>query len=316
MKYGFGVDLGGTTVKIGLFTDDGKMVESFEIPTDKTDNGKNVLSDINKAVQDKIEEKGIAKKDVAGIGIGVPGPVTPDGVVHKLVNIGWGDVEIEKDLSELSGFPVKAGNDANVAALGEAWVGAGKQFKSICMVTLGTGIGGGLIVNGKILTGSHGAGAEIGHIVINPDEPESCGCGLHGCAEMYGSATGVVRVARRHIKNNGNNDSPIKKAADKPEFCAKDVFDAARFGDSLAMEIVSDVCDKLGRTLAIVSAVSDPDAFIIGGGVSKAGDILIRPLEEAFKKYAFHACRETKIVSATLENDAGMYGCAKLIFDA
>lgn len=313
-KYGFGVDLGGTTVKIGLFTDDGKLTEKWEIPTDTSDNGVNVLPDIAKAVKDKMAERSIDKADVVGIGIGVPGPVTADGVVHRLVNIGWGDVAIEKDLSELSGLPVVAGNDANVAALGEAWVGAGKDYSSVCAVTLGTGIGGGLIVNRKIVVGAHGAGAEIGHMVINPDEKEQCSCGLHGCSEQYGSATGVVRLAKRHLAAS-DKESRLRGYLEADHLSAKQVFDAARDGDELAIEIVDDVTDKLGLTLAHIAAVADPEAFLIGGGVSRAGDVLLKPLRESFKRQAFHACRGAEIITATLGNDAGMYGSAKLIFD-
>lgn len=312
-KYGFGVDLGGTTCKIGLFRDNGKMEDKWEIPTDKTDNGKNILRDINLSIAAQIETRGLSKADIVGIGIDVPGPVTPDGVVHKLVNVGWGEVALEKELSKRSGFPVKAGNDGNVAALGEAWAGAGKDFNSICMVTLGTGIGGGLIVDEKIITGAHGAAGEIGHIVINPAEPEACNCGLHGCSEMYASATGIVRVAKRHLAAS-EKESSLRKAYVSDTLSAKDVFDAARYGDALAVEIVDDVCDKLGHTLAIVAAVANPEAFLIGGGVSKAGNTLLKPLETAFLKYAFHACRGTKILPATLGNDAGMYGSAKLVF--
>lgn len=311
LKYGFGVDVGGTTCKLGLFKEDGSLLDKWEIKTVTEDGGKAILPDIAKSINEKIEEMHLNREDVIGIGLGVPGPVTDDGVIRKAVNLGWGVFNIEETLSEISGFKVKAGNDASVAALGESWVGGGKDYNSIVLVTLGTGIGGGIVINGKILSGAHGAGAEIGHIVINPDEPVACNCGLHGCIEQYASATGIVRVAKEYIANT-DKESKLKTIDD---VSAKDVFDAAKAGDALALEIVDDVCGKLATMLGRVCCTVDPEAVLIGGGVSKAGEIITDTIKKTFADKTFHACRETKIELATLGNDAGIFGAAKLIFE-
>jgi glucokinase len=309
-NYEFGIDLGGTTCKIGLFQGE-EMIDKWEIPTDTSDGGKNILRDIADSVKAKIEEKTIAKDDIKGLGIGVPGPVTDDGTVHNCVNLGWGTVNISEKLGELSGYPVKVGNDANVAALGESWMGGGKDYNSVVVVTLGTGIGGGIIINDRIIAGAHGAGGEIGHMLVNPEEELACNCGLHGCIEQYASATGIVRTANRYLDAT-DTESVLRKEAN---ISAKTVFDAAREGDALALTIVDDVCEKLAKTLARLATVVDPEAFLIGGGVSKAGQILLDHVAEPYKKYAFHACRDTKIGLATLGNDAGMYGAARMVLD-
>ena len=196
-KYGFGLDLGGTTCKCGLFTTEGELVEKWEVPTDTTNGGVNILKNLAQAVIKKMEEKGITSDDVSGVGIGIPGPISEDGVVNRCVNLGWGVFNVEQEFSEcLGGLKVKAGNDANVAALGEAWMGAAKEYSSSVMVTLGTGVGGGVIINDDIVSGAAGAGGEIGHIRVNYTEENSCGCGNHGCLEQYCSATGIARLAR------------------------------------------------------------------------------------------------------------------------
>ena len=182
-KLCFGIDIGGTTVKLGLFSIDGTVLDKWEIPTRKEDKGAYILPDVVESLNAKMQEKNINKAQVEGIGIGVPGPVTEDGVVLECVNLGWGIINVEKELEELTGLKVKAGNDATVAALGEMWQGGGKGYNSMILVTLGTGVGGGVIIGGKIITGSKGAAGEIGHILVNYDEPDTCGCGKHGCLE-------------------------------------------------------------------------------------------------------------------------------------
>ena len=310
-KYGFGVDVGGTTIKVGLFQTDGTLLEKWEIPTDRSEHGANILRDITEAVHEKIKEKSISTDEVSGIGLGVPGAVTEDGVVNRCVNLGWGVVPIVRELEELSGFRVRAANDANIAALGESWMGAGRDYSSILMVTLGTGIGGGIVIGDRILTGASGAGAEIGHIVVDPDEPLSCNCGNHGCIEQYASATGIVMMANRRL------DATDKKSSlsDMGDFSAKDVFDAAKAGDEVAAEVVHEVCYMLGRVIATVCNVANPEAVLIGGGVSKAGTIIIDELMDGFRTGVFHACADTKIKLATLGNDAGIYGGMKLVMD-
>ena len=300
MKYGFGVDVGGTTIKMGLFRDDASLIEKWEIETNTENNGVNILDNICKSVYEKIESQEISRNDISGIGIGVPGPVIPDGTVLKCVNLGWGVFNIEKELSEKSGLPVKAANDANIAALGEAWQGAGKYRDSVIMVTLGTGVGGGIIIDGKILPGVFGAAGEIGHIKVS-NENIPCGCGNTGCLEQYVSATGIVRLAKEYFPDN------------KRLKTAKDIFDAAAVGDSNALRVVEEVGNILGTALANLACVVNPETIVIGGGVSKAGDILLDVVKKNFIKRCFHACEKTEIAIADLGNDAGIYGGAKLI---
>lgn len=305
-NYVFGVDIGGTTVKIGLFSIEGELLDKWEITTRKDDGGAYILQDITDSINAKLTEKGISKEDVKGVGMGVPGPVKEDGTVVKCVNLGWGVFNAADELSELVGLPVKVGNDANMAALGEYWQGGGKSYQNIVMITLGTGVGGGIIINGKMLSGVNGAGGEIGHMPIDPDEQDVCNCGKKGCLEQYASATGIVRLANRALQ-----------ASDKPSVLreakyvsAKEIFDAAKSGDNLALELMEEHGKRLGYALASIACVVDPEAFVIGGGVSKAGDILLNTVKKYYQEYAFHACRNTEFCLATLGNDAGMYGGA------
>ncbi len=305
----FGVDLGGTTVKLGLFDPDGNVLEKWEIITRKEDSGKLILPDIAEAVKGKMQEKSIAKEDVIGVGIGVPGPVDGSGVIYKAANLGWGVFSIKEELTGLlDDISVEAGNDANVAALGEMWRGGGQGYNNMVAVTLGTGVGGGIIVDGKILTGAKGAGGEIGHILVEEHETEVCGCGKTGCLEQYASATGVVRLANRRLAK----DDKASVLRDK-KISAKDVWDAVKAGDELAVEVAKQFGEYLGKGLAAVACVVNPDIFVIGGGVSKAGDVLMDYMVEPYKKYVFHGSRETKFALATLGNDAGIYGAAKLV---
>ena len=310
MQYGFGVDVGGTTCKLGLFTDDGTLLEKWEIATDVTDGGKNILPNIAAAITDQMTERGMARGDVAGIGVGVPGAVR-DGVVNRCVNLGWGVVEVERELSALTGLPVRAANDANIAALGEAWMGSGRDYRSIVMITLGTGVGGGVILDGKIWNGAHGAGGELGHIMVNPEETLRCGCGNCGCLEQYASATGVARIAKQRLARS--NEWSVLRSAD--ELTAREVFDAAKDGDALAFSVVREVCTLLGRAVATVCNVVDPEAVLIGGGMSRAGQIILDEMEDGFRSAAFPACRDTKILLASLGNDAGIYGGMRLVLD-
>lgn len=305
-KYVFGVDIGGTTVKIGIFTDAGKLLDKWEIPTRTDEGGKYILSDIAESVEDRRVEMGIDKKDVLGVGMGVPGPVRADGTVLRCVNLGWGIFNVEEELSKLTGYVVKAGNDANMAALGEMWQGGGKGHRNIVMVTLGTGVGGGIIINGKMISGINGAGGEIGHICVNDSETEKCGCGNTGCLEQYTSATGIVRSANILLNTT---DKPSKLRTVQ-YISAKEIFDAAKDGDELAASLVENHGKVLGKALAQIACVVDPEIFVIGGGVSRAGDILVDTTKKYFLEYAFHACRTTQFALATLGNDAGIYGGA------
>lgn len=308
-KFCFGADMGGTTIKMGLFTDNGELIDKWEIVTDKSEGGKNILSDITKTINEKIAEKSISKDDIIGIGLDVPGPVTGDGFVNGCVNVGWSAFNVKQELEKLTGLTVKVANDANAAALGEMWQGGGKGHNSIVMVTLGTGVGGGIIIDGEIVAGHMGAGGEIGHITVNKDEVDYCNCKRKGCLEQYASATGIVKSAKRFIEKT-ETPSPLR---DIENLTAKDVLDYAKKDDKLAVEIMDYVCDCLGFALSNIACVVDPEAFVIGGGVSKAGNFLIEKISHFYNMYAFDSCKNKKFLIATLENDAGMYGCAKMI---
>ena len=306
-EYAFGIDLGGTTAKVGLFTTAGALLEKWEVPTDTSDEGIRILPNLAAALLGKMEEKGLTADQIEGVGIGVPGPVQDSSVVPIVcANLGgWGQQDVAANLSLLlNGMKVMVGNDANVAALGEIWMGAAKGCRSAVMVTLGTGVGGGVIVNGKVIDGAHGAGGEIGHITVNKNETAVCGCGKHGCLEQYSSATGVVRCMKKLLEENPDTPCTLRGT----DFAAKDVFDAARAGDALAAKEVDQMTDDLGLALAIIAATADPEVFLVGGGVARAGDVLFQPLTEHYKTYAFKSCRETPIKQASLGNDAGIYG--------
>lgn len=310
-KYAFGVDIGGTTCKIGFFETSGKLLDKWEIKTNTENNGESILSDVAKAVDNKLAQEGISKDDVQGIGVGVPGPVDSEGVVHRCVNLGWGVVDVANELGTLTGMKVEVGNDANVAALGEMWQGGAKGCKDVVMVTLGTGVGGGIIVNGKVVAGFNGAGGEIGHITVNHDEIEACNCGQYGCLEQYTSATGIVRVAKRKLAKTTEETS----LRTFEPLTAKDVFDEAKAGDEVALGLVDEVCGILGSTLSNIACVVNPEVIVIGGGVSKAGDILIENIQKHYIETAFLSCRDTKFALAGLGNDAGMYGCVEMLLD-
>ena len=310
-SYCFGIDIGGTTVKCGLFQTNGELCEKWEIVTRTEENGKEILPDVAKAILDKMAEKQIGKDQVSGVGIGVPGPVIREREVAVAVNLHWGYTMLADELeSLLGGIPVKVGNDANVAALGEMWKGGGEGTKNLIMATLGTGVGGGIIVDGKIITGSHGAGGEIGHACVDPEETESCNCGNKGCLEQMASATGIVRLGNKILSESQENT-----VLEKDTLSAKTIFDAYKEGDAVAAKIVDKFAGYLGNALAIFACVVDPEVIVIGGGVSKAGQPLIDAIEKYFRRDAFVTCKDTPIVLAKLDNDAGIFGAAKLVVE-
>ena len=298
-------------MKLGLFDIGGNVLDKWEVPTRTENGGANILSDIAASVRAKMSDKSIDKENVAGVGVGAPGPVDGEGIIHKAVNLGWGEMNLKKELTTLlDGMRVEGGNDANVAALGEMWKGGGQGHKNLVAVTLGTGVGGGIIINGRIMTGATGSGGEIGHIHVEDHETEVCGCGNYGCLEEYASATGITRLANRQLQ-----------ASDKPsvlrqgEVSAKAVFDAVKAGDELAIEVAKQFGNYLGKGLAVIACVVNPEIFVIGGGVSKAGEVLFEYIRPAFDKTVFHGCRNTQFALATLGNDAGIYGAAKMVLD-
>ena len=306
MEYGFGVDVGGTTVKIACFNPEGILQDKWEIPTRTENSGEKILPDIARSLQDYCRDHGL--EQVIGVGIGVPGAVTDDGVVNRCINLGWGKFNIAEALKALTGFRVVAGNDATVAALGECWMGGGKGRKNVVMVTLGTGVGGGIVVGGKLLYGANGAGGEIGHITLNRNETEVCNCGKRGCAEQYCSATGIVRLAKKYLA-----DTEKASALRGKDFTCKDIFDLAARGDGVSQELLEQVYSCLGEFLANVCCVVDPEIVVLGGGVSKAGAPLLEGVKRHFARYAYHACRNTEFALAALGNDAGVCGAFRLL---
>lgn len=312
MQYGFGVDLGGTTVKIAFFDKKGVLLEKWEIPTVTDNYGAQILTDIAASIAAYLQQHNVPREQIIGIGIGVPGPVRPDGTVNKCINLGWGVFNIEKELAQLTGFLVKAGNDATVAALGECWKGGGKGCDSMVMVTLGTGVGGGIVINGKAVQGAHGAGGEIGHMTLNEKEPETCGCGKRGCVEQYCSATGIVRIAKQYLCKT-QTASSLRTLGN---ITCKDIFDAAGAEDMLAQEILEQVYTYMGRFLANICCVIDPQVVVLGGGVSKAGQPLLDGVQRHFENCAFHGVQPMRFALAELGNDAGAYGAFKLILDS
>ncbi len=314
-EYAFGIDLGGTTAKVGLFTTAGELLEKWEVPTDTSHSGEHILANLAAAVRGKMEEKSLSAQQVEGVGVGVPGPVLDSRIVPIVcANLGgWGNRNVAEDLSALlDGLPVLVGNDANVAALGEIWMGAARGCRNAVMVTLGTGVGGGVIVNGKVIDGVHGAGGEIGHITVDPHETAVCGCGKRGCLEQYSSATGVVRCMKKLLEEDPDTPCVLRGT----DFAAKDVFDAARSGDVLAAREVDQMTATLGMALANIAAVVDPEMFLVGGGVARAGAVLFDPLVAHYRDTAFRSCRDIPIKAASLGNDAGIYGAVRLIVGA
>ena len=309
-KYCFGADIGGTTVKLGLFDTEGNILDKWEIKTHTENEGSAILPDTAAAILAKMEERKLNPEEVAGIGVGVPGPVSIDGIVPHTANLGWGYKEVTKELSERTGLPCKAGNDANVAALGEMWMGGAKGHKDVLLLTLGTGVGGGIIVDGKILTGAHGAGGEIGHIHVEDQIEEHCGCGNQGCLEQFASATGIARLARAALAES-EEPSILREG----EVTAKAVFDALKEGDELAKRVVERFGRYLGTAISVMAGILDPEVIVIGGGVSKAGWILLDYIRRYYKPYAYKSSKETEFALAQLGNDAGIDGCAKLILD-
>ncbi|MGN1030792.1 MAG: ROK family protein [Butyricicoccaceae bacterium] len=308
--YCFGVDIGGTSVKIGLFQTDGRLIQKSQIRTRTENSGAEILSDIAAELKRLCTEHRMDAEQIAGVGVGIPGPVSKKGVVHGCVNLGWGERDVSGELSGLTGWAVAAGNDANVAALGEQWLGAGRAYQSIVMVTLGTGVGGGIVYEGKILPGSHGAAGEIGHMGVLAEESHyTCGCGKHDCVEITSSANGLVRVAQDVL---AESDAP--SAMRELEILnAKDICAQAAEGDALAHKAVNITCDRLGAMMANVACVIDPEAFVIGGGMAAASELLFPLIEQSYQKRVFPNLKGLPILAAELGNDAGICGAAKMI---
>lgn len=304
MKYGYGVDIGGTTTKIAFFDESGRQLDAWELPSEKNLDARPLLRRIADAIFADMACRGLEKSSVLGVGVGVPGPVV-QGVVIGCDNLGWEQTDVAAVLGEFTGLRVRVGNDANVAALGESRNGG---CRDMVLITLGTGVGGGIVRNGKIWEGATGAAGEIGHMVVNPAETEACGCGKRGCAEQYCSATGVTRLARLALEKDG---TPSLLRGE--ELTCKAVFAAAEQGDPVARAVLEQVYGYLAMVIANVCAVTNPARVVIGGGVSKAGQPLLDGILRHFEGFVYHACRNVEISLATLGNSAGTYGAFCLI---
>ena len=305
-----GVDIGGTTIKVGICNAEGKLLHTFEGATG-TENGPDaVLENIASYVRQIVADNGYAWEDVVGVGIGIPGFMDfATGVVFMSANFpGFKNVPVKATLEQKLGKPVAINNDANVAALGEAWSGAGRGLDNVVVYTLGTGVGGGIIVRGRIYEGATGMAGELGHVQVVPDmEAIQCGCGQHGCVETVSSATGIIRMAKDAVER-GDKTS----LADLTSIAAKDVFDAAKAGDEVALRIAKRAAFYLGKAMAATAVIVNPERFIVGGGVARAGDLLFDAVREVFKKYTPERA-VVDIVPAELGNDAGVVGAAGLV---
>lgn len=305
-----GVDLGGTSVKVGLCDSAGKLLQTYEGPTEANKGADGVLANVDRYVRKLVSDSSYSWEQVAGIGAGIPGFMDiPEGFMKLSANLGWRNVPVKKILEAAFGKSVKIDNDANVAALGEAWSGAGAGKANVVCYTLGTGVGGGIIVRGLLYQGHNGMAGELGHLNVVPaSEATLCGCGKTGCLETVSSATGIIRMGKEAAASGES-----AYLAKVPEIMAKDVFDAAAQGDGAALRIIDRAAMYLGKSMAAVSVVLNPERFVVGGGVSKAGDILFDAIRKHYKEFAVESAREgTDIVPAVLGNDAGIVGAAGL----
>lgn len=310
-KYCLGIDIGGTSVKFGLFDREGRLLEKWSIPTNTDQKGNYILQETASSVKEKLDELGIREEELFGIGAGVPGQVNEAGEVLLAENLGWVNEPVKKNLEVLTGLAVQVENDANLAALGEIWEGSAANCHSMIFVTLGTGIGCGIVVKNKIISGVNGAAGEIGHIHVEDDMPKKCNCGSYGCLEQLASATGIGWMAGQALKAS-EEPSLLREG----EVTARTVFEAVRKGDNLAVRVAERFGLYLGKTLAMCTCVLNPEMVVIGGGVSKAGEIVLEYIQKYYRRYAYQPCKDTKFCLASLGSDAGIYGAAKLIMDA
>lgn len=305
----FGVDIGGTSVKMGLFSAQKGLLEKWQLPSRTDGDSAAMLLEIAESLRGCAVANGIHPASILGAGVGAPGPVDDLGVVHGCVNLDWGTVALKDGLEALCGFSIRAENDANAAALGELWRGAAKGYDSMVLLTLGTGVGGAVILNGRLLKGAHGCAGEVGHIGVCSDEATPCSCGNRGCLEQYASATGLVRLAKEAAA------SVTKTALPLDGLNAERIFVAAQAGDAAALLAVDRMAERLGRGLASIAAVCDPQVFVIGGGLSRAGDMLLDAISHHYRRMAFGGMADTPIKTAALQNDAGIWGAASLILN-
>lgn len=313
MRYVAGIDIGGTATKLGLFTGQGELVRKLEIPTDTSDHGIRILKAAAEAAEGCIRDVLQEGDDVIGIGIGIPGAVSDGHTVKECINIGWSsEVDVEEQMRRYTQYPVTAINDADAAALGEYWKGSAAGHESVVFVTIGTGVGAGIISHGRLIIGALGYGGEIGHVTVNPFETRICSCGKRGCLELYASAPGIVYEAEKAL-DSWDGESVLTPL--RGRMTAKDIFDAAKGGDGFALSRVDEFGRWMGIGLGSVAQTVDPDVFVIGGGVSRAGEILLDAIRRHYPDWVYGSLKKGRFVSASLGHDAGIYGAAKLMLD-
>ncbi|SET62511.1 glucokinase [Salinibacillus kushneri] len=309
--YIVGVDIGGTAIKFALIKENGYILKKWETPTARKDNGSYIPEQIAHSVEEKLSEFDLNEEQILGMGAGAPGYVdVKNGIVYEAINLGWENFYLKQKLEEHLNIDTYVLNDANLAALGENWLGAGRDSNDLIAVTLGTGVGGGIIVNGEIINGVNGTGGEIGHITSTPNEGPRCNCGRLGCIETYASATGITRQALQALEKQVSTSlANIHK--EKGRLSSKDVFKEAAKGDQTSQMIIDYTADLLGKMLADLAVSVNPSKIIIGGGVSKAGEQLLQPIRKSFQSYALGRIADVcQIVEAELDNDAGVAGAA------
>lgn len=309
-RYCMGIDIGGTSVKFGLFDRKGKLLNKWSIPTRTEDRGSHILEDVAASVNEKLQMQQILPEELVGAGVGVPGQMGHDGIVLFAENLGWEVVPAADFLAERTGLSIRVENDANMAALGELWKGSAASYHSMIFVTVGTGIGGGIIVENRILSGALGAAGEIGHIHVEDHMDTPCNCGNYGCLEQFASATGMKKMAVEILKES---DAP--SLLREGEVSARTIFEAVKKQDPLAIQVAEKFGGYLGKALAVCSCVVNPEVIVIGGGVSKAGEIVLEYIRKPYEKYAYLPCKKTEFRLAALGSEAGIYGGARLILD-
>ncbi|HHT7645207.1 TPA: ROK family glucokinase [Streptococcus suis] len=311
-----GIDLGGTSVKLAILTTEGEIQEKWSIKTNILDDGSHIVPDIIDSIKQRFDTYGLTKDDFLGVGMGSPGVVDSEaGTVIGAYNLNWKTLQLVKDQFEAAlGLPFFIDNDANVAALGEQWVGAGNNNPNVVFMTLGTGVGGGVIAAGNLIRGVKGAGGELGHITVDFDKPFACTCGKKGCLETVASATGIVNLSRRYADQYAGDAKLKQMIDDGQDVTAKDVFDLAKEGDDLALIVYRHFSEYLGVACANIAAVLNPAYIVLGGGVSAAGEFLLDGVRKVFAENSFPQIKEsTQIVLATRGNDAGVLGAASLV---
>ena len=310
MKYYIGIDLGGTNIVAGVVNEAYEILAKASVKTNLPRPEQEIAADMAKVAKEAAEKAGLTMDQIEWVGIGTPGIANSEtGIIEYSNNLGFVNTPMVKYMEDALGKKAFIENDANAAAYGEYVAGAAKGAKNAVCITLGTGVGGGIIIDSKIIAGYHGAGGEIGHACVNHNEVRPCNCGNHGCLEQYASATGIVRVAN-DILEESQEDSKMRHVE---KLSAKNVLDFYKEGDALAVKTMEKVGDILGSTLAVFACVTDPEAIVIGGGVSKAGKPLTDCIQKYYQKYAFPSCKSTPIILASLGNDAGIYGAARMV---